>query len=156
MELTWTLKPFPQLSPAELYAIIRLRNAVFVVEQACVFQDADNKDQESLHLMGWRGDLLAAYTRLVPPGVIYAEASIGRVVTDPSARRNGAGRRLMEESIRQCIVLFGEGPIRIGAQQYLEAFYRSLGFVQTGLPYLEDGIPHIYMLLETTKNRRDS
>jgi ElaA protein len=146
MQITWVLKPFAELTPQELYAIIRLRNAVFVVEQNCVFQDADDKDQDSWHLMGWQGELLAAYTRLVPPGVVYAEPSIGRVVSDPSVRRSGAGRQLMEESIRRCIQLFGNRPIRIGAQRYLEAFYGSLGFETEGLPYLEDGIPHVYMV----------
>jgi ElaA protein len=161
MQITWSLKPFAELTPHELYAILRLRNAVFVVEQNCVFQDADDKDQASWHLMGWlsdkpqagtdelnaeHGPLLAAYTRLVPPGVAYAEPSIGRVVSDPAARGKGIGRLLMEESIRQCNRLFGEGPIRIGAQRYLEAFYTSLGFQTVGEPYLEDGIPHIYML----------
>jgi ElaA protein len=145
MELSWTLKFFSELTPHELYAIIRLRNAVFVVEQNCVFQDADNQDQSSWHLMGWQDGLLAAYTRLVPPGQIYEEASIGRVVTDPASRGTGAGRLLMTESIAHCEELFGSGPIRIGAQQYLEAFYTSLGFEKTGEPYLEDGIPHIYM-----------
>ncbi|RYZ23581.1 MAG: GNAT family N-acetyltransferase [Chitinophagaceae bacterium] len=146
MNISWTLKPFAQLTPHDLYAIIRLRNAVFVVEQNCVFQDADDKDQGSWHLMGWQGDLLAAYTRLVPPGLAYPEPSIGRVVSDPLVRRGGFGRLLMEESIRRCQELFGAGPIRIGAQRYLESFYGSLGFVTEGEPYLEDGIPHVYMV----------
>jgi ElaA protein len=146
MKTSWILKPFAELTPHELYAIIRLRNAVFVVEQNCVFQDADDKDQDSWHLMGWQGELLAAYSRLVPPGLAYPEPSIGRVVSDPSVRGTGAGRLLMEESIRECLQLFGEGPIRIGAQRYLEAFYTSLGFRTEGEPYLEDGIPHIYMV----------
>lgn len=145
--LNWNLKPFADLTPTELYALLRLRSEVFVVEQNCVFLDMDDKDQESLHLLGWRADgLLAAYTRLVPPGLIYKEASIGRVVTSPAARGGGLGRLLMEESIRRCAEAFGPGPIRIGAQQYLEGFYQSLGFVTVSEPYLEDGIPHVYML----------
>ncbi|RYY64900.1 MAG: GNAT family N-acetyltransferase [Chitinophagaceae bacterium] len=145
--LTFTLKPFTALTPTELYALLRLRSEVFVVEQNCVFLDMDDQDQGSLHLMGWREDgLLAAYTRLVPPGQIYAEMSIGRVVTSPQARGGGIGRLLMEESIRRCTEAFDPGPIRIGAQQYLERFYSSLGFVTVSEPYLEDGIPHVYML----------
>lgn len=139
-------KRFEALTPFELYEIIRLRNEVFVVEQQCVFQDADGKDQQSFHLMGWIGDELAAYTRLLPPGLAYEEKSIGRVVTSPSQRRTGAGRELMQRSISECERLFGKGPIRIGAQQYLKAFYESFGFEQTGDMYMEDGIPHIYML----------
>ncbi|GAA4343838.1 GNAT family N-acetyltransferase [Flaviaesturariibacter amylovorans] len=151
--IEWRLKPFAELTPFELYEILWLRNEVFVVEQNCVFQDADHKDADCQHLMGWQmnegtapGGQLAAYTRLVPPGAIYTEASIGRVVTNPAARGTGAGRLLMAESIRSCTALFGEGPIRIGAQLYLKAFYESFGFAQVSEPYLEDGIPHIYML----------
>ena len=145
MTIEWRLKRFEELSPFELYEILWLRNEVFVVEQNCVFQDADHKDADAHHLMGWLDGKLAAYTRLVPPGAIYKEMSIGRVVTAPHARRGGFGRALMAESIRCCGLLFGEGPIRIGAQLYLKTFYESFGFVQAGESYLEDGIPHIYM-----------
>jgi len=145
MQLEWILKKFESLSPFEVYAILQLRNEVFVVEQNCVFQDADDKDQESYHLMGYGGSKLVAYTRLVPPGVIYDDASIGRVVTSPAARRSGTGRELMTNSIAHCYSLFGKRPIRIGAQLYLKAFYESLGFRQISEVYLEDGIEHIYM-----------
>jgi ElaA protein len=146
MQLHWILKKFDELSPYQLYAVLQLRNEVFVVEQACVFQDADDKDQDSYHLMGFKDNKLAAYTRLVPPGVIYAEASIGRVVTSPAVRKAGAGRELMKLSISHCQHLFGEAPIRIGAQLYLKSFYESFGFTQVSDVYLEDGIEHIYML----------
>jgi ElaA protein len=145
--ITWICKPFNELTPAALYAILQLRNEVFVVEQHCVFQDADNKDQASFHLMAWEGDQLLAYTRLVPPGVAYEEASIGRVVTAITARGSGIGRQLMQQSIAACRNLFGNGTIRIGAQLYLKAFYMSLGFIPTGGIYPEDGIEHIQMLL---------
>jgi ElaA protein len=150
MQLEWILKPFASLSPFEVYAILQLRNEVFVVEQACVFQDADDKDQESYHLMGYSGGKLVAYTRLVPPGVIYDDVSIGRVVTSPTARRSGAGRELMKNSIAHCYTLFGKRPIRIGAQLYLKAFYESFGFHQTSDVYFEDGIEHIYMRKEVS------
>ena len=146
--MEWILKKFDELTPHELYRILQLRNEVFVVEQNCVFQDADDKDQASWHLMGVDNRKLIAYTRIVPTGVSYAEPSIGRVVTSPSARGSGAGRALMKESIRAVYALFGKQPIRIGAQYYLKHFYESLGFQQVSAIYDEDGIDHIYMLKE--------
>jgi len=146
--MNWILKTFDSLTPHELYAILRLRSEVFVVEQNCVFQDMDNKDQECHHLMGWQNDLLTAYTRLVPPGLAYIEASIGRVVTSPAARRSGAGKSLIEKSIEEAYTLFGKGPIKIGAQLYLKKFYNSFGFEQIGDVYDEDGIDHIKMILK--------
>jgi ElaA protein len=140
------LKKFDELTPYELYAILQLRNAVFVVEQACVFQDADDKDQGSYHFMGFADGILVAYTRLLPPGLGYEYASIGRVVTAPAVRRYGIGKKLMQQSIEAVYKLFGTGPIKIGAQLYLKNFYESFGFIQIGEPYLEDGIKHIYML----------
>ncbi|HEY6504461.1 MAG TPA: GNAT family N-acetyltransferase [Chitinophagaceae bacterium] len=144
--VTWTVKKFDELTPHELYAILRLRSEVFVVEQKCVFLDMDNKDQSSYHLMGWQNDQLTAYTRLVPPGISYKESSIGRVVTSPAARGNSLGKRLMKESIKQAEALFGKKPIRIGAQLYLKDFYHSFGFEQSSDIYDEDGIDHIEMI----------
>lgn len=137
---------FDDLTPKELYRIIRLRNEVFVVEQNCVFQDADNKDQSCHHLMVYAGDELVAYARLVPPGVSYKEMSIGRVVSSPAYRKTGAGRFMMQQAIAECHNLFGEGAIRIGAQLYLQRFYESLGFIAEGEIYLEDDIQHIEMV----------
>ena len=148
MDIQWQCKPFNELSPHELYKILQLRNAVFVVEQNCVFQDADDKDDGCLHLMGFSGGELAAYTRLAPPGYIYREASIGRVVTSPGHRSKGLGRELMQHSIEACRSAFGNGPIKIGAQYYLVQFYGSLGFHINGEIYLEDGIEHVHMLLD--------
>ena len=147
MELQWYLKKFDDLAPGELYAILQLRNKVFVVEQNCVYQDADNKDQPSFHFMGWRNKNLVAYTRIIPPGIAYDIVSIGRVVTSPDARRSGIGKLLMEKSIEEVIKLFGTVPIQIGAQLYLKKFYSSLGFQQCSELYLEDGIEHIEMIL---------
>ena len=146
MQIEWRLKRFEELNPFELYAILQLRNEVFVVEQNCVFQDADDKDQEAWHLMGFNNHKLVAYTRLLPQGAAYEQASIGRVVTSPSVRREGAGRILMQESIDRIYQLFGKVPIKIGAQFYLKKFYESFGFHQISEIYLEDGIEHIYML----------
>ena len=147
MELTWTLKKFDQLTVTELYAILQLRNEVFVVEQNCPYQDADNKDQKSFHFMGWDGATLVAYTRIIPQGISYTEASIGRVVTNPKYRGTGAGKQLMERSINNTLELFNCTAIKIGAQLYLKKFYEDLGFVQCSGHYLEDNIPHIEMLL---------
>ena len=145
--IQWELKKFDALSPHELYQLLRLRSEVFVVEQNCVFLDMDNKDQQCWHLLGWRGNLLAAATRLVPAGLSYTEMSIGRVVSSPLARGEGIGRELMKESISACHQLFGHHPIRIGAQLYLKKFYTSLGFSAEGEVYLEDGIEHVEMLM---------
>jgi ElaA protein len=146
MNITWTLKKFDELSVYELYSILRLRSEVFVVEQNCVFQDMDNKDQSSWHLMGWEKNVLVAYTRLVPPGISYEMASIGRVITLQSTRGSGIGKQLMEKSIEQAERLFGKAPIKIGAQLYLREFYQSLGFMQSSDVYDEDGIDHIEMI----------
>lgn len=149
MEIKWQLIQFDELTPTELYQLLRLRSEVFVVEQQCIFLDMDNKDQQCWHLLGWHGQHLVAATRLVPPGISYDEMSIGRVVNAPGARKLGIGRALMKRSAEACYELWGEAPIRIGAQRYLESFYQSLGYEIAGEPYLEDGIPHVEML----KNR---
>lgn len=138
--------PFDSLTPLQLYTIIQLRNAVFVVEQNCVFQDADGRDPYCYHLMIWHNTELAAYARLVPPGVAYEYMSIGRVISSGSKRRMGAGKLLMKEAISNCYLLFGEGPIKIGAQLYLKDFYSSFGFEAIGDIYLEDDIEHIHMI----------
>jgi len=145
--INWTCKTFAELTPDELYAILRLRSEVFVVEQNCVFLDMDNKDQKSHHLMGWQDGELLGYTRLLRSGISYVESSIGRVVTSPAARRRGAGRDLLNKSIATLYTLYGKQPIRIGAQCYLTKFYESFGFVPKGEIYLEDGIQHVEMLL---------
>ena len=147
MQLNWTHKKFDDLSASELYAIMQLRNEVFVVEQNCVYQDADDKDQHSLHLCGWDGEKLVAYTRIISKGISYAEVSIGRVVTSPAYRNAGAGRQLMNESIKLAFNAFNCTQIKIGAQVYLTEFYQSLGFTTCSPEYLEDGIRHIEMVL---------
>jgi len=144
--MVWHLKPFDELTTRELYSILQLRNEVFIVEQACPYQDLDNKDLKAWHLMGLKEGRLLAYARLLAPGISYSESSIGRIVSSPSERKTGMGKKLMTESIGQIKKLFQTDTIRIGAQQYLLHFYTSFGFVQVGEPYLEDNIPHIIML----------
>jgi len=151
--LTFTCLSFDQLTPHELYAVMALRQEVFVVEQNCPYLDPDGKDQDSWHLMGRDASgKLICYTRLLPQGLAYSDyVSIGRVVSSPSARGTGAGKLLMQRSIDMCRHLFGNQPIKIGAQSYLLKFYETFGFRSTGEEYLEDGIPHTKMILKAAE-----
>jgi ElaA protein len=145
-QFQWEIKTFDNLTSDKLYAILRLRSEVFVVEQRCIFLDIDNRDQSYLHVMGWKGKSLAAYARLADKGITYREMSIGRVVTSPAYRNIGAGKELMKTALEKCYECFGRGPVKIGAQLYLKKFYGSFGFLQTSDVYLEDGIKHIEMV----------
>lgn len=151
MNITWYHKHFKYLSTTELYQILQLRNEVFIVEQNCPFQDLDDKDFKCYHLLGFDTDSqkVMAYTRIVPAGVSYEEASIGRVVASPLARGGGIGKQLMKKSIELLEELYGGVSIRIGAQLYLKKYYESFGFQQVEEVYLEDGIEHILMLRES-------
>ena len=140
------IRPFDAFNPYELYAMLRLRSEVFVVEQQCAFLDTDNKDQLCHHLLIYQDEQLAAYARLVPPEVSYAEMSIGRIVTSRQSRKTGLGKELMKRSVQACYELFGKGDIRIGAQVYAIPFYESIGFIPDGAIYDEDGIDHIEMV----------
>lgn len=144
--LRWRFAPFDKLTPREVHDLYQARIEVFVIEQNCLFQDVDGVDPACWHLLGRQGDALVAYCRLVPPGVKYPEPSIGRVLTSRAARRSGAGRALMAESLARAQGLWPGQTIRIGAQHYLERFYGNFGFVQASAPYDEDGIPHIEMV----------
>ncbi|MDQ1139171.1 GNAT family N-acetyltransferase [Pedobacter agri] len=146
MEYTSSIKSFTQLSPEELYQIMKLRIEVFIIEQECFYQDADDKDQHCHHLMLWNGENLVAYARLVPAGLSFTEVSIGRVITSAGVRGTGTGKILMKSAIAECKTLFGNVPIRIGAQTYAKAFYSGLGFEDTKIEFMEDGIPHLEML----------
>ena len=146
--LIWTCKKFEELTAAELYCILNLRSQVFVVEQNCVYLDTDGRDAASYHLCGWLYNELVAYCRLLPPGAAYRHlASIGRVATHAAHRKEGYGKILMQNAIEKTIELFNVIQIKIGAQQYLINFYSNLGFKVISEPYLEDGIPHVEMLL---------
>jgi ElaA protein len=180
--MQWSWLAFDALSTAQLYALLRLRSAVFVVEQNCVFQDMDGLDAQAMHLLGVRESAGSApcpppalrapplptqnplppvlpetsavagqtapvaYVRCFPAGVVFPEASIGRVVTLPAARGGGLGHALMAQAIVSLHGQWGAQPIRIGAQAHLQAFYEQHGFADVGKPYMEDGIPHIEML----------
>jgi ElaA protein len=145
--VNWTFAKFDELSRRDIHDLYQARVAVFVLEQKCPFQDVDGADPECWHLIGrGPGGEVLAYSRLVPPGVKYEEASIGRVLTTAPARRTGAGLDLMRESLERAARLWPERPIRIGAQQYLERFYGGFGFKTVSAPYDEDGILHVEML----------
>ncbi|MEC3881557.1 GNAT family N-acetyltransferase [Parapedobacter sp. 10938] len=147
-DITWTERAFADLSLDELYQILQLRQAVFILEQACVYSDLDDKDQLSHHLMAWDGGILAAYTRLIPYGISYPDAmSIGRVVTAAGFRGKGLGAELMRRSIDALYDHHGNKTIKISAQHHLRAFYNRLGFEQTSEPYMDAGILHIEMTL---------
>ena len=149
--LHWRFARYEELSRREIHDVFQARLAVFVVEQTCPFQDLDGRDPDCWHLLGRKspeGPLLA-YCRLVPPGVKYAEPSIGRVLTTAAGRRVGLGRELVREALVRADALWPGHEFRIGAQRYLEAFYGEFGFVRCSEPYDEDGILHIDMLRTT-------
>jgi ElaA protein len=141
----WYERAFSELTTGELYAIIALREQVFVVEQRCVYLDADGVDPQCRHLWATDGGEIVAYLRLIPPGVKYSEAAIGRVIIAQRMRGTGLGRELM----RRGLAATGAVPVRLGAQAHLEKFYADLGFRRVSDVYDEDGIPHVEMLRET-------
>ncbi len=145
-----TTKHFNDLTVHELYKILELRSRVFVVEQNCVYLDLDGKDLNAHHVMGFVGEDLVATTRLLAIGISYENyPSIGRVVNAPEFRNGGYGKKIMEYSIAKMQAIYPNQSIKISAQQYLDKFYSSLGFVQSGEMYLEDDIPHIPMILHS-------
>lgn len=146
MNLSWEWKRFDQLTADEVYTILCVRQQVFVLEQECLYLDADGKDRQSFHLMGFDGDELVAYARILDAGVSYPEVSMGRILTTEKARGSGAGIELMEVGLQQIQDHYGNVPIRISAQTYLLQFYQKFGFESTGKEYLEDEIPHTEML----------
>ena len=145
-ELDWQYSDFSDLTPSGLYEIMALRQLVFVVEQKCPFLDADGYDLSAKHLIGRRDGKMLAYARVLPPGVKYAEYSIGRLVIHPSARNFGLGRAAMLEAMRRIVMSDGPVPIRIQAQEHLaDTLYKPLGFERITGVYDDDGIPHVDM-----------
>lgn len=146
--MTTSIKTFDELSKKELYSLLQLRAEVFVVEQDCVYQDIDDKDQKALHVLGIKNNVLVAYTRIFKAGDYFKDASIGRVVVKKGERKYGFGKDIMVASIAAITNNFGSIKIHISAQKYLKKFYSGLGFKQLGAEYLEDGIPHVGMIRE--------
>lgn len=143
--MNFQVKYFQELTITELYEILQLRSEVFVVEQDCVYQDLDFKDQKSLHVFGLKNDKIVVYTRIFKPGDYFECASIGRVVVQENERKFGFGHDVMKASIKAIKNHFNVDEITISAQVYLKKFYESHGFKKVGDGYLEDGIPHIRM-----------
>ena len=141
-----SIKTFSELTLQQLYDLRQLRSEIFVVEQNCVYQDIDGKDQQAFHILGYKEDLLVAYTRCFPPGIYFKEPAIGRVLVRKSERINSYGHQIMKTSIQALESRFPDTSIKLSAQTYLTAFYESHGFKQIGEGYLEDGIPHIAMI----------
>jgi ElaA protein len=141
-----SVKTFSELSLHQLYFLLQLRSEVFVVEQNCVYQDIDGKDLKALHVLGIKNNKIIAYTRCFKPGDYFKEASIGRVVVAKNERSHNYGYDIMKASINAIETTFKTTTIKISAQTYLKKFYNNLGFIETGLSYLEDGIPHIAMI----------
>ena len=140
------VKTFQELTTQELYDLLQLRSEVFVVEQDCVYQDIDGKDQNALHVLGYKNEELVAYTRIFKPGYYFDEASIGRVVVKRSERKHKYGYDIMNTSIEAIKNYYHVNTIKISAQTYLKRFYNTLEFFEVGEEYLEDGIPHIAMI----------
>lgn len=144
MEQVIYKKRFNDLSLEELYQILDLRSRVFVIEQTCIYQDIDNKDQPSIHYMIKKENQVVSYLRLLPPGVRFTEHTLSRVVTDPLYRTSGYAGILIKEALSDI-----KGyPVRISGQAYLKTYYESLGFKVVHGPYLEDDIPHFEMIHE--------
>jgi ElaA protein len=146
-QIEWKVLPFESLDIHQLYAALRLRNDVFVVEQNCMYADLDGKDQASWHILGYDNQHLVAYARLIPAGISYPETSIGRVVTHPDYRKHRLGTALMRQSISWIQNKWPQQPIKISAQYHLKNFYETFGFEQVSEPYDDAGIPHIAMRL---------
>ncbi len=147
-DFRWQIAAFAELNNRELYTLLRLRQEVFVLEQACLYQDMDNLDQEATHMLCWSGQELLAYQRLLEPGLSYTESALGRIVVAPAGRGMQLGRELVQRGIDHNRQQWPSSNIRIGAQAHLIALYTSLGFSVTGDEYIEDGIPHVHMIFE--------
>ena len=140
------VKTFEEFTIQELYDVLQLRSEVFVVEQDCVYQDIDGKDQKALHVIGYKNNKVVAYTRVFKPGDYFTHASIGRVVVEAKEREHKYGYDIMNASIKAIKEKYNETKVKISAQTYLKRFYNTLGFKEVGEEYLEDGIPHIGMM----------
>ena len=146
MSLTIQVKYFSELTTQELYGILQLRSEVFVVEQNCVYQDIDGKDEKAIHVLGYKNQKIIAYTRVFKSGDYFERASIGRVVVAKKERSFKYGYAIVNKSIKIIEDQLKEEKIKISAQLYLKYFYNNLGFIEEGNSYLEDGIPHIAMI----------
>jgi ElaA protein len=150
-DIEWHFLSFDELSTEQLFELLKARQQVFIIEQECIYPDIDDWDREAWHLMAYKGSELLASLRLLPPGLRYQEASIGRVLTTTAARGMGLGHQLLQQVLPQVRRLFPEAGLRISAQQHLENYYAGYGFETVSAPYDEDGIAHIEMLLPASR-----
>ncbi|MDX1451594.1 MAG: GNAT family N-acetyltransferase [Oleiphilaceae bacterium] len=143
----WQVHAFDTLTTEQLYAVLRLRETVFVVEQQCIYHDIDGLDLNAEHILALRGHKkeLVAYCRVLAPGVRYEEVAIGRVIVAAPYRHSGLGGKLMQRALRHCDHRYPGTGVRISAQQHLVTFYQRQGFTVVSEPYDEDGIPHVEM-----------
>ena len=145
MKIEWVKKKWSEVSLEELYSVLRLRSEVFVVEQDCVYQDIDNKDQTAIHLLGYINKELIAYSRLFNEGDYFKETSFGRAIIKKEKRGQGYGDELVKESLKTIKNYYGNKKVKISAQAHLKTFYSKHAFIAKGKEYLEDGIPHVSM-----------
>lgn len=145
---SWRIAGLNDMSARQAHDLFALRQAVFVVEQACVFPEIDGRDPLARHLTGWRGADLVACARLLPAGAKMAARSIGRIATAPGVRGSGLGREIVARALAQYLEEDRAAPIEVSAQAHLERFYASFGFRPFGAPYDEDGIAHVDMRRE--------
>jgi ElaA protein len=152
MPLTWRWYTFADFDAPTLFQYLRLRQQVFVVEQACIYPDIDDLDLASTHLLAWSGDSLVACLRLVPPGLKFAEPSLGRVIAAPELRGTGLGYTLVANGLKGATEQYPDMDNRIGAQSHLQSFYARHGFVRISDEYDEDGILHVDMLWQAANS----
>jgi len=146
-DIEWQWCRLGELSAEQVYAVLAARVAIFVVEQNCAYQELDGLDGEAEHLIVWSGKEVAGYLRVLGPGTRFEDPSIGRIITTQPFRGSGLGREVVAKGLERTRMRYPGRPVRISAQKYLEKFYRDFGFVTVSEPYLEDGIPHVEMLL---------
>ena len=146
-DLEWQWCRLGELSAEQVYAVLAARVAIFVVEQNCAYQELDGLDGEAEHLIVWSGKEVAGYLRVLGPGTRFEDPSIGRIITTQPFRGSGLGREVVAKGLERTRMRYPGRPVRISAQKYLEKFYRDFGFVTVSEPYLEDGIPHVEMVL---------
>lgn len=144
-EIRWQWCRFEQLALTQVYAVLAAREAVFVVEQACAYQELDGHDLDAWHLVGWDDGRVAACLRVLDPGVLHDEPRVGRVLTGKDWRGQGLGRQLMRRALLACGRVYPGAPLRLSAQSHLVDFYGEFGFAAIAEPHDEDGIPHVEM-----------
>lgn len=152
--IRWQDLHHSELTVPELYALLKLRSEVFVVEQTCIYLDIDGDDLvgENRHLLGWKGDELVAYARILVSEETFEPVTIGRVIVSPAVRGERLGYQLMERALDSCQQRWPDRAVYLGAQAHLRDFYAHFGFITVTDVYDEDGIPHIGMAREIQRS----